>query len=188
MEAFLGEIRLFPWGWAPDGWLPCEGQLLDRNNRLYIALGVLLGTRYGGDGRLTFGLPDLRGRAAMGVSADLNTQPLIGVHELGSSGGTTVVTLTAASLPSHSHAAHVLTTLGNTGPANCIPAVSSTVGTGTTPPKASKPTYASAAGAELVALNSATVDAVEGSKPLSNVQPSIGACFCICIAGAFPPR
>lgn len=80
MDPFLGEIRLFPWGWAPAGWLPCEGQILPFNSN--IALASLLGNRYGGNGSTTFGLPDLRGRVALGQNYVASTSPAIGMSIL----------------------------------------------------------------------------------------------------------
>lgn len=87
-EPFLGEIRPFSFGHAPRGWATCDGQLLPINQNQ--ALFALLGTMYGGDGRTTFALPDLRGRAAMHIAQ---------AHPQGQSAGTETVTLTVAQLP-----------------------------------------------------------------------------------------
>jgi len=162
MDPFLGEIRLFPWGWAPSGWLTCEGQILPFNSN--VALASLLGNCYGGDGKTTFGLPDLRGRAALGQNPvpSIAPNPVIAVHALGSSGGTETVTLNASSLAIH--------------------AVSST-STGLL----SKPTYITAVGSVLINLNSATV-APTPAIPVVNMQPSIVGCFCIATSGIYPTR
>ena len=183
MDPFLGEIRLFPWGWAPSGWLACEGQTLPFNSN--VALASLLGNRYGGDGKTTFGLPDLRGRAALGQNLvpSIAPNPVIAMHTLGTSGGTEKVALGASSLATHTHGTHVSGTAGTlTTPASGIPAVSST-STGAL----SKPTYITAVGSTLITLNSATVEPTTGT-PVANMQPSIVGCFCIATNGIYPPR
>jgi microcystin-dependent protein len=183
MDPFLGEIRLFPWGWAPSGWLTCEGQILPFNSN--VALASLLGNCYGGDGKTTFGLPDLRGRAALGQNPvpSIDPNPVIAVHALGSSGGTETVTLNASSLAIHTHGTHVSSTAGTlTTPTSGIPAVSST-STGLL----SKPTYITAVGSVLINLNSATV-APTPAIPVVNMQPSIVGCFCIATSGIYPTR
>lgn len=96
-EPFVGEIRMFAGNFAPRGWAFCDGQLLavSQNDALF----SLLGTIYGGDGRTTFGLPDMRGRIPIhqGQGPGLSQRPL------GSKGGQEQVTLNANRLPSHSH-------------------------------------------------------------------------------------
>src|SRR5215204_1510650 len=96
-DPFVAEIRIFPFTFAPSGWAFCQGQLLPISQNT--ALFSLLGTTYGGDGRTTFGLPDLRGRAPMhpGQGVGLTSR------DWGQTGGSDTVTLTAAELPSHSH-------------------------------------------------------------------------------------
>lgn len=181
MDPFVGEIRLFPWGWAPSGWLACEGQILPFNN--YVALASLLGNLYGGDGRTTFGLPDLRGRTALGQNAVASVSPALGVHALGSVGGSETVTLGATALVTHTHGTHVSDAIGaNTGPAGGIPAVSANAAQ-----LQSRPVYVTAAGSTPVSLNSATVVAAPGT-PVANMQPSIVGCFCIAVSGIYPPR
>src|SRR5918997_1499498 len=105
-EPFLAEIKIISWNYAPKGWAFCAGQLLPINQNQ--ALFALLGTTYGGNGKTTFALPDLRGRVPVGagVSAAGSEYPL------GSSGGHETVKLAVGQLPSHSHAVHA-----NGGPA-----------------------------------------------------------------------
>ncbi|WP_430445058.1 MAG: phage tail protein [Pseudomonas piscis] len=180
MDPFLGEIRLFPWGWAPEGWLPCEGQILPFNSN--VALASLLGKTFGGDGTTTFGLPDLRGRVALGQNLKPSTvPPIMDVHVLGTQGGTETVAMPQSSLLAHTHATHVSNTTGNAGPAGNIPAISSN-----TAGAVAKPTYALAANNPM-RLNSATVAPTEG-LPMQNMQPSIVGCFCIATTGTYPPR
>ena len=96
-QGFLGEIRLFAGNFAPRSWAFCEGQLLAISQNT--ALFSILGTTYGGDGRTTFGLPDLRGRAPVSQG----TGPGLSTHRLGQRGGTEHETLNTTQLPSHHH-------------------------------------------------------------------------------------
>ncbi|WP_025129864.1 phage tail protein [Pseudomonas sp. PH1b] len=184
MDPFVGEIRLFPWGWAPQGWLVCEGQILPFQQ--YVALASLLGTRFGGNGSTTFGLPDLRGRVALGMNPVASTNPLLNVHAMGSSAGTETVTLGTDALPAHTHTAYVADAAGTMGPAGGIPAISSN-STGAV----FKPTYVTAntttPPTDLVNLNGSSVVPTQG-LPMENMQPSIVGCFCIATSGLYPPR
>lgn len=92
MEGYIGEIRMVAFDFAPEGWQLCNGQLL--NIAQHQALFSLLGTKYGGDGRQTFGLPDLRGRVPLGTSA---------TYPIGQKGGSEQVELTSDQIPVHTH-------------------------------------------------------------------------------------
>jgi microcystin-dependent protein len=100
-DPFLGELALVPYNFAPKGWALCNGQLLPINQNQ--ALFALLGTTYGGDGRVTFALPDLRGR----VPISSGQGPGLENYNLGQTGGAEHVTLAAAQMPQHSHAMNV---------------------------------------------------------------------------------
>ena len=106
-EPFVGEIRMFAGNFAPRGWAFCDGQLLavSQNDALF----SLLGTIYGGDGRTTFGLPDVRSR----LPIHRGTGPGLSPRRLGSKGGEEKVTLTNNQLASHSHNLVVSNQLGN---------------------------------------------------------------------------
>jgi microcystin-dependent protein len=97
MDAFIGEIRLMGFTFAPKGWLFCQGQLLSIQANQ--ALFSVLGTTYGGDGRNTFGLPDLRGRVALGSGQ----MPGQATYVTGQMGGTENVTLAMGEMPKHDH-------------------------------------------------------------------------------------
>ena len=97
MDPFLAEITLFGGNFAPRGWAFCSGQLLPINSNQ--ALFSLLGTTYGGDGRTTFALPDLRGR----VAVQQGHGPGLSDYRLGQRGGKETEVLTVANLPSHQH-------------------------------------------------------------------------------------
>ena len=98
-EPFIGEIRIFGFNFAPRGWALCDGQLLPISQNS--ALFSLLGTIYGGDGRTTFALPDLRGRAALHEG----TGPGLSPRQLGQRSGSETNTLTVNQLPPHTHQA-----------------------------------------------------------------------------------
>src|SRR5271156_6356425 len=114
---FLGQITLFPYIFAPYGWALCEGQLLSISQNT--ALFSLLGTQFGGDGRSNFALPDLRGRAPMGQGQG----PGLASYSVGSQQGGGQVTLTAATIPSHSHGFPAFATAATTNaPIGALPA------------------------------------------------------------------
>jgi microcystin-dependent protein len=107
-EPTLGDIQWFAFSFAPEGWLPCDGRTLAIRD--HANLYDLLGTRYGGDGQSTFGLPDLRGRVALGTNPDRTDEAL------GQVGGVSSVTLTLQNLPSHRHTVRVSSTSTSTSP------------------------------------------------------------------------
>ena len=107
-DPFVGEIRTFGFSFAPRNWAKCDGQLLSVSQNT--ALFSLLGTTYGGDGRTTFGLPDLRGR----VSLHQGSGPGLLNRPIGQRAGTQTNTLSTSQLPSHGHAANCVSGAGNT--------------------------------------------------------------------------
>ena len=98
-DPFLGQVMIVGFGFAPRGWLTCDGQVLQISQ--YQAFFSLLGTTYGGDGRTTFGLPDLRGRSAVHVGTGAGLSPI----QWGQRGGAETHTLSLANMPSHTHVA-----------------------------------------------------------------------------------
>ena len=101
MSQFLGEIRLTPYEFPPHGWMFCDGSMLSVPQ--HVALFALLGTRYGGDGTKTFGIPDLRGRAILGPGQG----PGLGKYTQGSKGGHEGVTIDVTTMAAHSHQVNV---------------------------------------------------------------------------------
>jgi len=177
MEPYLGEIRLFSFSKIPQGWLPCDGRTLtiQQNPALY----SLLGTQYGGDGRVNFALPDLRGR----VPADVNPRDATqNFFPQGKLAGAATVTLTAANMPLHNHTFYGTSNVATaTVPTNNL--FGSTQNNTVTSQYVSNPT------AQQIGVPSPIMfTAAGGSTPVSNLQPYEVLNFCIAIAGIFPPR
>jgi microcystin-dependent protein len=162
-EPFLSELRLMSFNFAPKGWALCNGQLLPINQNQ--ALFSLLGTTFGGDGRVNFALPDLRGRVAIHVGSG---------HTLGERGGEQAHTLSIAEIPTHTHVLQASTVTANAP----IPTNDVFAPTGGNqffgPPN------------NLVALQSGTVTNVGGSQAHLNMQPFTVLSFCIALQGIFP--
>ena len=161
-EPFLSEIRLMSFVFAPKGWALCNGQLLPINQNQ--ALFSLLGTTFGGDGRVNFALPDLRGRVPIHVGSG---------HILGERGGEQAHTLSIAELPTHTHMANFSTQDADLAiPGGNFPA--KTLGPIYGPPQS------------LVAMNASAVTNVGGSQAHLNMQPFLTLSFCIALQGIFP--
>lgn len=183
MEPFVGEIRLFPFNFAPRGWQPCDGRLLPVQSNA--ALFSLLGTQFGGNGTTTFALPDLRGRTALGRTGTGTLDPGLSNHVQGQFAGTEKETLPAAALAQHTHEVYVSDALGNSGPVGAFPATSANLAT---PPVASRSTYVKFDSSKQQALNPATIQPTPPQQPLDNMQPSLVLQYCIASVGVYPPR
>jgi len=164
-EPFLSEIRIMSFGFPPKGWALCNGQLLPINQNQ--ALFSLLGTTYGGDGRVNFGLPDLQGRAPIHMGSS---------HTLGERGGEQAHTLSISEIPTHTHSAMATSTNGGV----IIPTGNLLAG-GT-------PQLYHAPDANLTALNAATLGSVGGSQAHLNMEPFLVLSFCIALQGIFPSQ
>lgn len=163
-EPFLSEIRIVSFNYAPKGWATCDGQLLPINQNQ--ALFSLLGTTFGGDGRTTFALPDLRGRVPMHFGA---------AFSLGQAGGSTTHTLIATEMPQHVHLqpATTASAAGDVDPGAGIPASAAT-----------KPYRIPTA--DTVYVGGAPTGLRGGSQPHANEQPYLVLNFVIALQGVFP--
>ena len=180
-EPFLSEIKLVSFNFPPKGWAVCNGQFLPINQNQ--ALFALLGTTYGGNGQTTFALPNLRGKVPIHMGSG---------HTLGEAAGTTSVTITQATMPTHIHFMQASTTLPAATAANATPGASGTKflaqgnaalqGGQTTPVSM----YGSAAG--LGAMNPNTTTNFGGSQPHNNMMPYLVLNFIIALQGIFPSQ
>ena len=157
---FLAEIRIMSFGFAPRGWAQCNGQLLPINQNQ--ALFSLLGTTYGGDGRVTFGLPDLRGRGPVHQGAGVT---------MGDRAGEDFHTLSLAETPQHNHIAQAVNAPGqSTQPAGNFLA-------------AHRAGYSDSANTSFLP---GALAPVGGSQPHENRPPFTALNFCIALQGIFP--
>ena len=171
-EPFIGEIRRFAGNFAPRGWALCDGQLLPIAQNT--ALFSLLGTTYGGDGRTSFGLPDLRGR----VPVHPGNGPGLSPYKLGQKGGAEKVTLQTTQIPSHNHAVECVSAEGNVGvPADHLPG-SETAGT---------VDFWSNANADGT-MKASMIKDNSGGQGHANVQPYLAVNYIIALQGLFPSR
>jgi microcystin-dependent protein len=177
MEPFVGQITVFPFNFAPVGWALCEGQLMPISQNT--ALFSLLGTFYGGDGRTTFALPDLRGRVPVGQGQG----PGLSFYDIGEMEGGEAVTLLATQNPPHSHPFPAVAAQATTNaPNGALPAEGHGSGRGAFPVNI----YAALQTA--VPLASGQVASAGGGQPHNNLQPYLSLNWCIALQGVFPPR
>jgi microcystin-dependent protein len=164
-EPFLAEIRMVGFNFAPRSWAFCDGQILpiNQNQSLY----SLLGTVYGGDGRTTFALPDLRGRVPVSVGPD---------HRQGQKSGEENHVLAVNEMPAHDHVAQA-TESNATAPSPDGNLLAD-----------SAPTELYSGPDNLVAMKEATVSSVGGGQGHNNMQPYQAINFCIALQGLFPSR
>lgn len=185
-EGFIGEIRMFAGNFAPRTWAYCDGQLLSIAQNT--ALFSILGTTYGGDGRTTFALPDLRGRTPIGPRRGPG-QP---DYRLGQKGGVSTNVLNVTQLPSHTHAATGTVKAANTSGTTNDP-TGNVLGLAKTPIDrstiANSNVYATTANANMAANGvSITVGNTGNNQAINNMQPYLSINYIICTQGVFPSR
>jgi len=171
MEGMIGEIRMFGGNFAPRSWALCDGQLLPINQNQ--ALFSILGTTYGGDGRTTFGLPDLRGRVAIHPG----NGPGLSTRRLGEKSGTETNTLNVNQMPSHGHSVPMIAPIaaGDTGSDKDSDSGDNGFMKATLDKR------------QLQRFN-LKADPAGGNQPVNNVQPFQCVNFIICLQGIFPSR
>jgi microcystin-dependent protein len=175
-EPFLGQIMIVGFNFAPRGWAFCDGQLLpiNQNQSLY----SLLGTTYGGDGRTSFALPDLRSRTPVHKGDMIS---------LGEKGGVETVTLNVNEIPSHTHEVRGTTANGDRNSANPDGTRSfATVVPDTGEPAAQDLTYGNAS--NLVSMAAGIIPNAGGSQAHNNIQPYLTLNYVIALLGLFPSR
>lgn len=168
MDPFIGTIVMFGGTFAPRNWAFCEGQLLSITQ--HQALFSIIGTTYGGDGRTTFALPDLRGRVPVHPGQGPGLSPRVPGQKFGEE----TVTLTKAQMPAHSHAVYgAFVPAENDNPWNTVLG-ESTIYTG--------------ANGDLIQLNAASVGPTGDGAAHDNIQPSLCVNFIIALEGTYPSR
>lgn len=184
-EPFLGEIKLFSFAKAPQGWALCNGAML--NIAQNQALFALISNKFGGDAKTTFALPDLRSRTPLGLAPIAPAAGRSAYPTVGATGGAEGVTLTTASVPPHAHQVAVC----NVGGTQPLPSggllanpISQTAGS-TTDFSIYLP---SPAQTDAVALAAGTVASAGGGQPHNNMQPFLVGNFCIAVTNAFFPQ
>jgi microcystin-dependent protein len=165
-EPFLSEIRIMSFIFPPKGWALCDGQLLPINQNQ--ALFSLLGTTFGGDGRVNFGLPDLKGRTPIHVGSG---------HTLGEKGGEQAHTLSISEIPTHVHSLIATSATASTN----VPAT-------TLMPAQSTAAFLYGLPNNLQAMLPAALTSVGGSQAHLNMQPFLVLSFCIALQGIFPSQ
>lgn len=175
-EPFIGEIRMFGFNFAPVGWAFCQGQLLPISQN--VALFSLLGTFYGGDGRTTFALPDLRSRVPLGMGQGTG----LSNYTIGQAGGTETVTLSVTQLPSHNHAVNASDARDFSlfGPSDRSDSPAGHV-------LGRADIYADAPDGTTV-MNAGMIGDTGGGGPVGIIQPYLTLNFCIALFGIFPSR
>lgn len=191
-DGMMGEIKMFGGNFAPRGWAFCEGQLLAISSNT--ALFSILGTTFGGDGRTTFGLPDMRGRAAIGAGRG----PGLSDYRDGNKGGSETKALTILHMPSHSHTITSIESNQNVllsedegvrsvPVAGDVPAAAKFGnGLGATPVKSYGPPTNTVNGQSITSTIQALPNG--GNIPIDVIQPYISVRYIICIMGIYPSR
>ncbi|MCC2546268.1 tail fiber protein [Hymenobacter sp. BT175] len=177
MEPFIGEIRPFAFGYAPNDWMQCQGQLL--SIRQYTALFSILGVQYGGDGVNTFALPNLATRVAVGMGAAPGLTPYV----VGQTLGVASVTLTPEQMPAHVHAV--------TGPLQTTNAEGGTADpTNAYLANATTEEYGDAKTGTMGAgiVKGGPTNSTGNKQAHNNQMPSLAINYCIALVGTFPPR
>lgn len=182
MEGMIGEIKAFGFGFNPKYWMPCNGQLLQISANT--ALFSILGTQYGGDGRVTFALPNLQGKVAVGAGQGIG----LSNYNVGETGGEQQVTLTINEMPAHNHAVN-----GGTATSTAIMQEvkvpnGSTVISNIASQIGPKPGFGYVQVDPNTNLNPASIQNSGGNLPHDNTAPILALNYCICVQGTFPPR
>ena len=165
-EPFLAELRIMSFVFPPKGWALCNGQLLPINQNQ--ALFSLLGTTFGGDGRVNFGLPNLQGMVPIHMGSG---------HTLGERGGVQAVTLSTAQMPTHVHVVNAVNVVATSNAPSSTALISQSGGSNL---------YAAASNLQAMAPNA--ISNTGGSQAHLNMQPFLTLSYCIALQGIFPSQ
>ena len=178
-EPFLSEIKIVSFNFAPKGWALCNGQFMPINQNQ--ALFSLLGTTYGGNGQTTFALPDLRGQVPIHFG---------GAHDLGEKAGSTAVTITQQTMPTHIHFCQGSSTIPGATAQNAAPANNDIFAQGNASLQAGQTALVNVYGdpTSLQAMLPSGVSNVGGSQPHNNMMPYLTLNFIIALQGIFPSQ
>ena len=176
-DAYVGEIRLFPFNYAPKNWALCNGQIISiqQNTPLF----AIIGTYYGGNGTTTFALPNLQGRVLIGQGQ----RPGGSDYVLGEVAGVTSVTLSTTEMPAHNHALNA-----NTGAGTVLAAAGNELSAPSTGGRRPVAGAAYNSADPNVTLSPLTLGLAGSSQPHNNMQPYLTMSYCICQYGIFPSR
>jgi microcystin-dependent protein len=180
MESYLGEIKLFAGNYAPLGWAICNGTSLSIAENT--ALFSLLGTTYGGDGQVTFNLPDLRSRIPVSVGQGAG----LSLYNLGETAGVESVTLLTANLPGHSHQLLASTSDGSVSTPNNNFLAAPVDAAGVVPLVQYMPSTAQNFATAI--LNQQSSSLIGGNQPHDNIMPYLGMNYIIATEGIYPSR
>jgi len=169
-EYYLSEIRLFAGNYEPRNWMICDGRTLPINQNM--ALFSLIGTMYGGDGRTTFKLPDLRGRIPVGTGQG----PGLTRRQIGETGGRETVQLTTAQIPAHTHTLRAGDAASSPAPTDLAFANAGAVNA-----------YRATQDTPITLADDVLTEA-GNSQPHDNVQPCLALNYIICVYGIYPSR
>lgn len=185
-QPYIGQLKLFAGSFAPVGWALCNGQLISiaQNDTLY----ALIGTTFGGDGVTTFGLPDYRGRAAVGAQNG-SAGPGLTSRPLGSVGGSAAVTLITANLPAHVHSINAWDTPATTSNPSGKVLARPGLANPNSPEVGNSLFYLSnQVTANTPALPANTLTSSGSSQPHNNLMPYLAVNFIIALYGIFPSQ
>jgi microcystin-dependent protein len=187
MDNFVGEIRLFPYNRELREWIPCNGQMVDVSQ--YTSLYSLLGTQFGGDGKKTFGIPNLNGRTVIGTN---DTNDNLARYEVGDSGGLETVVLQPEQMPFHNHLFNCSDSYTTSNPMNNF--LSNTLEHGTLaqsiqPNKGNVLLYKEyQEGMPMVPLNAGSINETGEGFGHENRMNFLTLVYCIATCGLYPPR
>ncbi|MEG0928404.1 phage tail protein [Chryseobacterium sp.] len=181
MDEYIGIIKLFAGNFAPRGWMFCDGRLLSIAN--YSAVFSILGTTYGGDGRTTFALPNLKGKMALGAGAVSSNEN----YPLGVVAGTTQTTILTSNLPSIG--AGFQLKVANQNSNSVTPTALSSIGiTGTPNGRVFTPVPSFIDADPDMTINGKSITFTGQNLPMNNMPPYLGLNYIICVEGIYPPR